>query len=158
MMRLNPNPNPNPNPNSSTNKASRKKKNDSFPWLKSLPGNKFFLVCLPNITEEMISNALCFISNKCFHYDDLDIGKNKFIHLPGISVKKHPRDSIPLEKLLKEAVHGKEVQHDDFRFQTPPNSGTKLLKSRDVKDIYSMAEKSVQGIDKRFSVVFELRP
>ena len=67
---------------------ARNKKNDSFPWLRSLPGNEFFLLQLPSITEEMLHNAVSFISNKCFYDNDVDNGKKKFLHLPTIAVKK----------------------------------------------------------------------
>ncbi len=126
-------------------------KNNSFPWLQSPPGNEFFLLRLPSITEDMLSNAVSFISNKCFYYDVED-GKKTYLHLPAIAVKRNTRDSILLEKLFKEAVRGEEVEHDDFRFQTLPNSDTKLLKSKHVKDIYCITEKTVRGIDNRFSV------
>mmetsp|Transcript_1457 Transcript_1457/g.2666 ORF Transcript_1457/g.2666 Transcript_1457/m.2666 type:complete len:337 (-) Transcript_1457:82-1092(-) len=137
---------------SNKNNDARRKKNESFPWLKSPPGNEFFLLRLPGVTEEMLHNAVSFISNKCFYYNEADDGKKKFLHLAPIAVKNNKRESISLEKLFKEAVHGEKVEHDDFRFQTHPESETKLMKSKDVKDIYSMVAKTVQGIDNRFSV------
>jgi len=104
-----------------------KTSNVSFPWLKSPPGNEFFLLRLPNITDEMLHNAISFISNKCFYYDDMDSRKKNFLHLPDITVKKSTRDSIPLERLFKEAVNGEEVKHDDFRYQTLPKYEPTLL-------------------------------
>jgi len=144
-----------------------KTQNTSFPWLKS-PHDEFYLLRLPkNITEVMLSNAVSFISNKCFYYDD-DDGTKTYLHLPAVTVKKNKRDSIPLGKLFKEAVNDSktkkgnvdeavgdetmELEVDDFRFQTLPETKTKLLKSKDVKDIFSMSEKIVKDIDDRFSV------
>jgi len=126
----------------------------------------------------MLSNAVSFISNKCFYYD-VDDGTKTYLHLPAVTVKKNKRDSIPLGKLFKEAVDDsknkllksqeavgdktkkgnvdeavcdktKELEVDDFRFQTLPESKTKLLKSKNVKDIFSMSEKIVKDIDDRF--------
>ncbi len=76
-------------------------------------GNEFFLLRLPNITEVMMSNAVSFISNKCFYYDvrlqnitevmlstaasfisniffyyDVGDGKKTYLHLPAVTVKK----------------------------------------------------------------------
>lgn len=122
-------------------------KPDLFPWLNS-PGNEFFLLRLSTITNDMLTKAVSFISNNCFYYHD---NEKTYLHLPNIKVIKKNRASIECEKLFKDAVYGEDIVHDGYRFHTNPDSKAKLLKSNALKDIYTLAEKQVQQIDKRFS-------
>ena len=124
-----------------------RKSHDAFPWLNS-PGNKFFLLRLSIIKDDILEKAVSFISNNCFYFEK---GRKTYLLLPTVSVTKKRVVSIECEKLFKSAVYGENTVHDDFRFQTNPDCKSKLLKCNALKDIYTLAEKHVQQIDKRFS-------
>jgi hypothetical protein len=119
----------------------------SFPWLNS-PGNEFFLLRLPNIKEDDLTNAVSYISNNCFYYRNEE---KKYLHLPNVKVVKKHRASIELERLFSEAVCNEDLPTDDCRYQTNPVSKEKLLKSNAIKNIYTLAEKQVQQVCKSFS-------
>ena len=123
----------------------------SFPWPKTGKNSEILLLPLNELSDGTFSNALSFLSENCYYYNERN--QKKYIEIMGSrSQRTKKKHSIELERLFGNTEKNDigELTEDFFRFQSGASSEDLILGNKEITEIYTIVQNTVRNIDGRY--------
>ena len=123
----------------------------SFPWPRAGAKSEFVILHLNELSDGTLNNALSFLSENCYYYNERN--QKEYIEIMGpYSQRTKKKHSIELECLFANTEKNDigELTEDFFRVQSSASSEHLILGNKEIMEIYTTVQNTVRNIDGRY--------